>query len=441
MAHLEQAYFCEQVRSKFPRYFYNTAVLDIGSLDINGGNRQLFSNCLYIGVDLSIGKNVDFASPGHEIGLPDSSFDVVISTEVFEHDMHYSKTLNNIVRMLKPGGLFLFTCATTGRPEHGTRATTQHDAPFLEEAGWGDYYKNLTEDDIRQVLSIETFFKDFAFEINEKTHDLYFWGIKQGEVHFRDDYSFLLWESRIERDAIAKEIENLELKIQLSQKDDELKSRQEQINSLLAQNQITSENEATKGSSAVTKNEFISNFFQDQVRNSFIPFREELGFKQKILRKFKYLENRKLQKELAIIKKSIFFDSDWYLSAYSDVEQAGANPYIHFIQFGAKEGRNPSPLFDTNYYLDEYPDVAKSRINPLVHFLLFGLRENRKPNPIFIPLVQDENQGIRLTDEYCQSYNNWIFISGNWNIPTGLPTSKSEITAIGQILKSLALDD
>jgi len=182
MAHPEQVLFCKSVKEKLPECFKNRLVVDIGSLDINGSNHYLFENCLYFGLDLAPGKNVDFVSNGHELNLPDESVDTIISTECFEHDQFYDLTIKNIVRMLKPGGLFIFSCATTGRPEHGTRRTSPQDAPLTQMFGeWGDYYKNLEESHIREILDIDTTFSKYAFSINNETHDLYFWGIKSGE--------------------------------------------------------------------------------------------------------------------------------------------------------------------------------------------------------------------------------------------------------------------
>ena len=119
MAHPQQVDFCKSVKGLLPHFFHNNFVVDIGSLDINGNNQYLFDDCLYLGIDLFPGKNVDLATTAHEFNLPDESVDVIISTECFEHDRFYSLTLKNIVRILKPGGLFIFSCATTGRPEHG----------------------------------------------------------------------------------------------------------------------------------------------------------------------------------------------------------------------------------------------------------------------------------------------------------------------------------
>jgi autotransporter strand-loop-strand O-heptosyltransferase len=189
MAHKEQRDFCLRVKEKLPHFFKNKKVLDIGSLDINGSNRDLFEDCNYLGLDVGEGKNVDVVSVGHLFDGPDNYFDTIISTEVFEHDMYYEKTIDNVMRMLKPGGLFIFTCAAPGRPEHGTRRLGQHCAPLLLEISeeWADYYKNLDESDIRKIPKFNETFPDGYFELNniylEIPADLYFYGVKGGEQY------------------------------------------------------------------------------------------------------------------------------------------------------------------------------------------------------------------------------------------------------------------
>jgi autotransporter strand-loop-strand O-heptosyltransferase len=193
MAHKEQKDFCLRVKNKLPHFFKNKRVLDIGSLDINGSNNDLFEDCDYLGIDVGEGKNVDLVSVGHLFDGPDNYYDTIISTEVFEHDMYYEKTIQNIIRMLKPGGLFLFTCAAPGRPEHGTRRLGQDCAPLLLQISeeWADYYKNLTEDDIRKISGFSEVFPDCYFEVNnvhlEIPADLYFYGVKGGEKYITDN--------------------------------------------------------------------------------------------------------------------------------------------------------------------------------------------------------------------------------------------------------------
>lgn len=79
-----------------------------------------------------------------------------------------------------------------------------------------------------------------------------------------------------------------------------------------------------------------------------------------------------------IIEKSGLFDIKYYLFTYPDVRQQDINPIIHYIKYGAKEGRNPSEEFDTNFYLTNYSDVKESKMNPLIHYILYGKQEGRK---------------------------------------------------------------
>ncbi|PSJ18810.1 glycosyltransferase family protein [Nitrosomonas supralitoralis] len=183
MAHLQQQEFCESIKARFPQFFTGVMVLDIGSLDINGNNQYLFDvESLYLGIDVAQGRNVDVISAAHLLALPDATFDIIVSTECLEHDRHWMQTLNNAVRMLRPGGVMLITCATTGRAEHGTRRTTPGDAPLLASVDeeWADYYCNLDENDIRAAIDIPGTFQFSEFSIGVETHDLYFFGIKHG---------------------------------------------------------------------------------------------------------------------------------------------------------------------------------------------------------------------------------------------------------------------
>jgi GT2 family glycosyltransferase len=83
------------------------------------------------------------------------------------------------------------------------------------------------------------------------------------------------------------------------------------------------------------------------------------------------------------IKKNHLFDIGYYLKYSDDVRLSGADPFIHYLYHGYKEGRNPSSTFDGNYYLNNSNDVKNSNLNPLVHYSLYGMKEGRKPNEIF----------------------------------------------------------
>ena len=91
-------------------------------------------------------------------------------------------------------------------------------------------------------------------------------------------------------------------------------------------------------------------------------------------------------RNLSLIEKvegTGLFDPDFYRETYPDVRASGADPIVHFLRVGAREGRMPNPLFDPAFYVRSYPEVGEARANPLVHYLDFGAAEGRKPHPLF----------------------------------------------------------
>jgi SAM-dependent methyltransferase len=177
MAHPEQDCFVTLVKEISPQYFQNTKVLEIGSADLNGSIRKFFHGCEYIGLDLGPYNGVDIICPGEKYDAPDESFDVVASTECFEHTGSWADIFSNMYRMCKKGGLIFFTCASHGRAEHGTLRTDPQASPFTGH----NYYRNLNESDFRELFNINDMFIAHRFEYNPRPRDLYFWGIKKTE--------------------------------------------------------------------------------------------------------------------------------------------------------------------------------------------------------------------------------------------------------------------
>jgi SAM-dependent methyltransferase len=173
MSHPEQMRFVASLTRTFPWHFRHTKVVEVGSLDINGSVRQFFYEpTLYIGCDVGPGPGVDIVCAGHELPFADK-FDVAISCECFEHDKNWQKTFLKMVEMVKDNGIVIFSCATTGRAEHGTTKSNPHDAPFTN-----DYYKNLTKEDFEAAFDLKKLFLKHEFSVNEGSKDLYFWGQK-----------------------------------------------------------------------------------------------------------------------------------------------------------------------------------------------------------------------------------------------------------------------
>lgn len=139
-------------------------VLEVGSLDVNGTVRDLFEGCdQYIGIDIQAGKGVDYVASSNDmvvrsyalgstpVDLGDapfshvvssSYFDVLVSTEVLEHDAEFWLSFAQYNRVLKPGGWLIVTCRGIDFPKH--------DYP-------SDYYRFTTS-------ALEYLFQAFGFD-------------------------------------------------------------------------------------------------------------------------------------------------------------------------------------------------------------------------------------------------------------------------------------
>ncbi|MGI8425596.1 MAG: class I SAM-dependent methyltransferase [Actinomycetota bacterium] len=135
--------FVSEIARRFePRPPY--ALLEIGSLHVNGGIRDLWPGAEpYIGLDISPGQGVDIVADARS-WIKDRNYNVVVATEVLEHVDNWEQVVHTAHEALAPGGLFVMTCATTGRPPHGA-----HGSP---EPLNGEYYSNVGLGEFAQVV-------------------------------------------------------------------------------------------------------------------------------------------------------------------------------------------------------------------------------------------------------------------------------------------------
>ncbi|MFT4089791.1 MAG: glycosyltransferase [Asticcacaulis sp.] len=91
---------------------------------------------------------------------------------------------------------------------------------------------------------------------------------------------------------------------------------------------------------------------------------------------------------------SLNFDGSAYLEDYPDVKAASVNPLLHYVEYGAAEGRRirsepliitaeAAALFDSEYYAEAYPDVASSNQDLLRHYFTVGWKEGKNPSREF----------------------------------------------------------
>jgi hypothetical protein len=175
--HPEAREAVRKIRDKYPEAFQYKTVLEIGSLDINGSVRHLFKSCAFMGLNITPGPGVNFVGSLSEftdqLAVSEThSYDTVFSTEVLEHSKDWRTDIEDMWINCKPGGLVFFTCATTGRAEHGTHGNSPSSSP-----GTNDHYQNITQQMLEEVINFEKYFKEWEFSINHESYDLYFYGI------------------------------------------------------------------------------------------------------------------------------------------------------------------------------------------------------------------------------------------------------------------------
>jgi SAM-dependent methyltransferase len=125
--------------ARHARGLFPHSVLEIGSFDVNGGVRPLFSSARrYHGIDIAPGPGVDEVADAADWRTA-TLFDVVVSTEVLEHTSRWRDVVTNGWNALTPGGVLLMTCATDPRPPHSAID------------GWevrpGEWYANVAPED------------------------------------------------------------------------------------------------------------------------------------------------------------------------------------------------------------------------------------------------------------------------------------------------------
>jgi len=129
------------VSSKVEQHSLKGRVLEVGSRNVNGTVRPLFAGAQeYVGVDFMEGDGVDLVLNAHELTsqFAVDSFDVVVSTEMLEHDSEFWRSVEMMGQVLKPGGHLLLTARGNG--------FWIHDYP-------ADYYRFLPES-FRSLLTL-----------------------------------------------------------------------------------------------------------------------------------------------------------------------------------------------------------------------------------------------------------------------------------------------
>ena len=117
--HKEVLESCERFCTEYLDFEKELKILDVGSYDVNGSLRPLFEklgqgNWHYDGLDIEEGPNVDIVRKDGKFPIGDNSYDVIVSSSCFEHDIAFWTTFEEMVRVAKNNGYLQISTPSSG---------------------------------------------------------------------------------------------------------------------------------------------------------------------------------------------------------------------------------------------------------------------------------------------------------------------------------------
>jgi SAM-dependent methyltransferase len=177
--------------SRYTKENNNLKIVDIGSQDVNGSLRSVsLQGNEFIGVDFVQGKGVDIViTDPYNLPFSDDSVDVVVCSSCFEHSEFFWLLFNDIIRILKPGGLFYLNVPSNGNfhqypvdcwrfyPDSGTAlqnwAIKNGFDVVLLESFVGRQNKAIWNDFIAVFLKDSTYQSQYPKRISDSKIDFY----------------------------------------------------------------------------------------------------------------------------------------------------------------------------------------------------------------------------------------------------------------------------
>lgn len=181
-------------------------VIEIGSQDVNGSLRSVCPpDFAYTGVDFVAGRGVDVVlDDPYALPFADESADLVLASSVFEHSEMFWLLFLEVMRILKPAGLFYLNVPSNGEfhrwpvdcwrfyPDSGNALVTWGKRngmkPLLLESYTSLQHADQWNDFVAVFLKDESHAQRYPKRILQKKRDFYN-GIVAGESEQFLNYS------------------------------------------------------------------------------------------------------------------------------------------------------------------------------------------------------------------------------------------------------------
>jgi len=187
-------------------------VVEIGSQDVNGSIRTVCPPRFdYVGVDFCEAKGVDIViTDPYQLPFDDESVDIFVSSSCFEHSEFFWLVFMEVMRCLKPRGLFYLNAPSTGQfhrypvdcwrfyPDSGMALVNWGRRNGLKPALLESYTHvgGQWQDFVAVFLKDERFASTFPDRIVDKKQD-YENGLVLGEAKLRNAVELTQYERRV----------------------------------------------------------------------------------------------------------------------------------------------------------------------------------------------------------------------------------------------------
>ena len=392
-------------------------ILEIGAMNVNGTLRDHSPrNAEYFGLDFEGGEGVDaIVSSCDDWNVPDSHFDLVMASSVFEHDKAFWRTFLQMCKKAKPGGHIYINAPSNGTvhrypkdywrfyPDSGLAMEEWGRSEGLEltlvesfiaerEAdGWNDFCaifqrgpsdaelnRDFVHNKIRCTNALNWRSSRVINPVDDPEDVRLLRAVREEAVAASEEEARVRVFHAKQISDLSREIE--EKKAELERMNDNVKVQEERAKEQARRlGEAAAELESEKARKSALEHSLSAQLKELTAQKSTSDqrlqerFREIAGLTQLIQERDQAISNMQgqiewLRQVISVLTKGFSTSPKARLTAWLPTFFSHKRQKLLL-----KEQR----LFDPESYTSIYPDVSKSKTDPLRHYINHGLKEGR----------------------------------------------------------------